>query len=259
MEHENRTLNLNNQIEPFPYQRYDQPLRMEDDAVVIPDLELPFYNVDFIEQLLDLADAWRIKQCIMAGDVVHLDKLSGWEPNWTTSNNAGLSTELDISRQELKRIEVQFDRIDYILGNHEGRYLRTMKTELSPKEILILLDIYNSKWRIAPYYFSYLDTVNGRFQIEHPKNAGKFSASKLASKYLCHVLMAHSHQFNYTFDPSGNFFAIEMGCTVDEAYLAYCAQRHNTSPMHIVNAIIVRDGYPYPINEWTDWKVLARM
>jgi hypothetical protein len=232
---------------------------MEGNAIIIPDLELPFHNSAFIEQLMNLARIWKIKQCIMAGDVVHFDKLSGWEPNWTTSNVAGLSTELDTSRQELKRIERQFDRIDYVLGNHEGRYLRSMQTELSPKEILILLEINNPKWKIAPYYFSYLDTVGGRFQIEHPKNAGKFSASKLVSKYLCHVLMAHSHQFNYTFDPSGRFYAIEMGCVVDEAYLAYCAQRHNTSPMHIVNAIIVRNGYPWPIHAGVDWKALARL
>jgi hypothetical protein len=283
-------------IHESTYPVYNNPLTLEGDALVLPDLEMPFHSADFVNRCLDLADKWNIKQAILAGDVLHFDSLSGWEPAWTNDNPGGLtadaesalmqfaktlpakrqgemmgligdigqkseqdgvSTELSVARRELKRLAEQFDRIDFVLGNHCGRLLRAMGTAMNPKELLRLLET-DDKWRIAEYYFSYLDTVNGRFQIEHPKNAGKFSASKLSSKYLCHIIMAHSHQLNFTFDPSGKYYAVEAGCCVDENRLPYCSQRHNISPSHILGAVIIKDGYPYLLHKGTNWDHLSK-
>lgn len=275
------------------YPIYDKPLVMTGDALILPDMEIPFHHAEFINRCLELADRWGVKQAILAGDVLHFDSLSGWEPAWTNTKTGGLtasaeaelmefaktlspkkqgelmtklgdigqrteedgaSTELDIASRELKKLATQFEHIDFVIGNHEGRLLRALNTALDPKILLKNLELSGDpKWRIAPFYFSYLDTAQGRYQIEHPKNAGKFSASKLVSKYLTHVIMCHSHQLNYTFDPSGQYYAIEMGCTVDETRLPYVAQRHNTSPMHALGAVIVRDGIPWLLHAKTDW------
>ena len=287
----------NQYIQSSPYPVYDDPLVMEGDALVIPDLEMPFHNADFVNRVLELADAWKIRQCILAGDVLHFDSLSGWEPAWKSPNPGGLtadaeselmavaeklpakyqselfekiaelgrkdeqdgvSTELGVARKELKRLEKQFDKIDFVLGNHCGRLLRAMQTAVDPAELSRLLEL-GGKWRIAPYYFQYLDTVNGRFLITHPKNSGKFSASKLCSKYQSHVLMAHSHQLNFTFDPSGKFFAVEMGCAVDENRLPYASQRQNISPAHSLGAVIVRNGFPYLLFPGVWWDGLKKI
>ena len=289
-------LSMSQIITESPYPRYDEPLIMEGDALILPDIELPFHHAEFLNRCLKLAEAWNIKQVILAGDVLHFDSLSGWEPNWTAPNTGGLtaeaevklsqfartlpakkqgeffgiigdlgqrneqdgaSTELAIARRELRRLAEQFDKVDMILGNHCGRLLRSLQTALDPGELLRLLEA-GDKWRIAPYYFEYLDTIQGRYQIEHPKNSAKFSASKLASKYLCHILQAHGHQLNFTFDPSGKYYAIEMGCCVDEMRLCYVAQRHNTSPTHILGAVIVKKGYPYLLHQYTNWEHLKK-
>jgi hypothetical protein len=76
-------------LEDSPYPRYDQPLTMEGNALIIPDLELPFHNAEFVNRVLDLAQAWGIEQCIMAGDMLHFDSLSGWQPNWQKANGHG--------------------------------------------------------------------------------------------------------------------------------------------------------------------------
>jgi hypothetical protein len=284
-------------IKPSPYPVYNEPLVMQGDALILPDLEIPFHNSEFVNRVLGLAEAWGIRQCILAGDVLHFDSLSGWEPNWTKTKKGGItakaegelmeeidklpekyrrplaekiidigerteedgvSTELDIASRELKKLSELFDKIDFVLGNHCGRLLRAMQTAINPKLILKMLEA-GDKWRIAEYYFSKLETVNGTFIIEHPKNSGKFSASRLCSKYMAHVLMGHSHQLNYTFDPSGKFYAVEMGCCVDEQRLPYASQRHNTSPMHVLGAVIVLDGYPYLLHEGTDWERMRRI
>lgn len=284
-------------VKPSPYPVYDSPLVMEGDAVILPDIEFPFHAAEFLNRVLELSGKWNIRQAILAGDVLHFDSLSGWEPNWTAEPKGGLtaeaeaelmqfakslpakrqgelmgligdigqreerdgaSTELDIARRELRRIAERFDKVDFVLGNHCGRLLRALQTTLNPHELLRLLEL-GDKWRIAEYYFSYLDTCNGRYQIEHPKNSTKFSASRLASKHLCHILQAHSHQLNFTFDPSGKYYAIEMGCCVDESRLPYVSQRHNTAPAHVLGAVIVRDGFPYLLFPGVDWKRLENL
>lgn len=287
-------------VQESTYPVYDEPLRMEGDALIISDIEFPFHHADFINRCLDLAQKWKIDQAILAGDVLHFDGLSGWEPNWTKEKQAGLddagekklvdfamslpkkyqgdaldlavslgrqeeqdgiSTELKIARQGLSAFESIFKRIDFIIGNHEGRLLRTMQTVLSPNDLMRLLGINegNPIWRIAPYYYSILISGGEKFSIEHPKNSRKYSASQLCSKYLSHIIMGHSHQFNVTFDVSGHFYALEIGHGVDETRLPYASQRHNPSPAHILGACIVRDGIPWPLHKLTDFNTLAKI
>ena len=194
-----------------PYPKYDQPLEMEGDALVIPDLEAPFHNADFVNRCLDLSQAWGIDQCILAGDFLHFDSLSGWEPNWQQPNGHGgldekqeavfvefakslgsrqqarafalleqigrkeedgdpnLSEEMRVVRKVTGALSQCFKKVDFVLGNHEGRMLRTLKTPLFPTEITRLIDAQD--WRIGPYYFSYLTSAGERFRIDHPKSA----------------------------------------------------------------------------------------
>ena len=67
-----------------------------------------------------------------------------------------------------KELEGIHSRTDFDLGNHEGRLLRALGTALNPDELLRLTDQNNPKFRIAPYYFSYLETERGRYLIEGP-------------------------------------------------------------------------------------------
>lgn len=286
-------------IKDSPYPIYNKPLEMSGDAVVMSDIEFPFHHSDFVNRVLELANAWGIKKAILAGDVLHFDSLSGWEPNWIEGDDGGIlaeaierlqdvassfrmkervalleaisgigekpvddgvSTELAVARDALRRLSQEFTEIDFVIGNHEGRLLRALECAISPKELLRLLDLQNDKrWRIAPYYFSFLYSGDQKYIIEHPKNSGKFSAHKLASKHQAHILMGHNHQFSDSFDVSGKFRAIEIGHCVDELRLPYAAQRHNTSPSHIMGACIVRNGYAWPLHKFTDWQTMKKL
>ena len=284
-------------ISDSPYPKYDTPLTMEGDALVLPDIEFPFHNANFLNRCLELAKLWDIRQCIVAGDVMHFDSLSGWEPNWTAPNTGGLtesaeaalmefaeslpskrqgemmellgdigqreeqdgvSTEMGVARRELRKLADQFDKIDFVIGNHEGRLLRAMQTTLDPEELKRLLEL-GDKWRIAPYYFSYLISGGEKYCIDHPKSASPSTAAVLAAKFGCHVLMGHSHHFSITTDVSGKFFAAEIGCCVDEDRLPYAAQRHTRTAAHSLGAAIVQRGHPTILTKFTDWdKLLDR-
>ena len=61
---------------------YDQPLSSQGDAVIMTDVEAPYHHADFINRVLDLADAWGIKNLHLGGDLLHYDNLSAWGAEW---------------------------------------------------------------------------------------------------------------------------------------------------------------------------------
>ena len=247
-----------------PHTRYLDPLVMEGDAVVYPDLEMPFHNADFVNRVLDLGSAWGIDKAILAGDMLHMDTLSGWQPNWTSEGDddttPNFSREMREAQGAVSVFDEAYDDIHCIMGNHEGRLLRQMQTPLFPSEILKQLGRdKRPKWRVLPFYQSNLLSGGQLWRITHPRFSSKFSARKLCSKFICHVAMAHSHHWAMTMDASANFFAVEMGCCVDEARLPYASQRDSAQDQHVLGALIVRDGKPYLLSPYTDWKRMANL
>lgn len=282
-----------------PYPRYDEPPTLEGDALILPDLEIPFHHAEFANRVLDMAEAWGIRQVISAGDLLHFDSLSGWEPNWAVKPNGGLSEkdeqrlmdaamklpknhqgrfmeliadiggqvedgggfsgEMHHARHVLKCLDDLFDSFVWVLGNHEGRLLRAINSPVQPSELLNLMKLGEGKWQIAPYYFCLLHTSKGTFRITHPKSAANGAARGLAGQYLQHIIMGHSHKAFFDWDVSGRFYAIQCGHMVDEMRLAYAAQRDAKRDSHKLGAVIVRDGYPYFLHEGIDWERMKRL
>ena len=280
------------------YPVYDKPLEMDGDALILPDLEIPFHHAEFINQVLDLAQVWGIEQCILAGDAVHFDCFSGWEPNWTNPLQGGISvsaeeklksvamdlpakyqdrvmeaivdiggideapgitSEMKAIRKTIKVLADIFKLIQVILGNHEGRMLRTINGPMIPGEIFKWLELDQPCWEIAPYYYSILHTPKDDFRISHPKSASKNAHIKGADKYDCNFAMCHSHKWAFNTSTNGKHWAIQMGCCVDERRLPYASQRDNSADVHKLGALIIRNGYPYLLSEETDWEAMKRM
>ena len=285
-------------IPESPYPKYDEPPVVEGDALILPDCEIPFHHAEFMNRCIDLADAWGIRQMIAAGDLLHFDSLSGWQPNWAVKPNGGLSEkdervlmdlamtlpknhqaklmekiveigganeehgfsgEMHHARKVLKALDDCFDSFTWVLGNHEGRLLRAIESPVEPSELLNLMKLDDGKWKIAPFYYCLLETEAGTFRITHPKSAASSAARGLASQYLQHIIMGHSHKMFFDWDNSGKFYAIQMGHTVDEARLAYCAQRDAKRDCHKLGACIIMDGYPYLLHEKTDWERMKNL
>jgi hypothetical protein len=287
-------------VKESPFPKYNKPLVMEGDAVVLPDIEFPFHNAEFLNKVLELASEWNIHKCIVAGDVMHFSSLSSFDGNWVAIQDDGisdevertlmdfamrlpsskqqelidlvmelnvvsddgepnLSAELKTIRREILNLSNCFDEIHFVLGNHDSRFLRALQSPIFPEELLRLVEAPLEKWKVAPYYYSRLVSGGEVFQIEHPTTAAKYAAVKIASIHQCHVLMAHSHHWSMEKDPSGRFWAIQMGCVVDEDRLPYAAQRHSGKEAHMPGAVIVRDGYPFLLGEETPFDLFASL
>ena len=271
---------------------WESPLESEGDAVILSDIEAPFQNSDFINRVLDLADAWNITTAHLAGDLIHNDNLSAWGSEWTEQDEGlkdtllnlvqmidakhrengvklleekGLLTDTSYSGEmkEARKIFKAFDQFENVyvaLGNHDDRYLRALDQAMSPNELLFQLDKHNdSRWKIAPYYYTLLRTSKGTYRITHPRGAGAKTAIDLAIQYHQHVVMGHSHRYSITLDPSSDYWAIQTGCCVDERRLAYVMQRDAKRDAHINGATIIRDGYPFVLNTYSPWDLLRRM
>lgn len=79
-------------VSQSPFARYDSPPQMESDRVVVlPDLQAPFQNSDFLNRVLDLCDVWNIKHSILAGDVLENATLTHFDPAWLPEENIDTS------------------------------------------------------------------------------------------------------------------------------------------------------------------------
>ena len=284
-------------IPESPYVRYDEPPTIEGDALVLPDVEIPFHHADFMNRVIDLASAWGIKQVICAGDLLHMDSISGWEPNWSPEHKTQLteedearllsialtlpknkqqaiidiignsddvdgkdfSAEMGHARRVLTALDQCFDKFVWVLGNHEGRVLRAINSPVNPSELLNLMRLDKGRWTIAPFYYAILKSGGQEFRVTHPKSAADNAARMLASQFHQHILMGHSHKMMSDWDPSGKYMAIQMGHCVDENRLAYAAQRDARRNSHKLGAVIVLNGLPYLLHEHIDWERMKKL
>jgi hypothetical protein len=272
---------------------WNEPLKSEGDAVILTDVEAPFQHSEFINRVLDLADAWGVQTLHLGGDLLHYDSLSAWGSEWTQesenlvdlfmvivekyvankkksevidalqeygmTSTGGLSGELKESRSVFRSFN-SFKEVCVELGNHDDRYLRALDQALSPKELLHQIDKdKDERWKIAPYYYGFIETEKGTFRITHPRGAGAKTAIDLAIQFHQHVIMGHSHRWAVNRDPSGDYWAIQQGCCVDENRLAYVKQRDAKREAHVLGATIIRGGYPFVLSPESPWDLLRRM
>lgn len=283
---------LTSKVPPSSFPIWKDPLKSQGDAVILTDIEAPFQHSDFINRVLDVADSWGITTLHLAGDLLHYDNLSSWGSEWTQEkerqaetlwdfvnslsgkrreegikvleesglmNEGGLSGELKEARRVFRALD-SFKEVYVALGNHDDRYLRALESALSPYELLHQLDRHNDeRWKIAPYYYSLIETEKGTFRAEHPRGAGKNAAIDLAVQFHSHVIMGHSHRWSVNRDPSGKYWAIQAGHCVDESRLAYIMQRSAKRDAHVLGATILRDGFPFVFCPESPWTLLKRM
>jgi len=285
-----------NPISISPAREWNDHLTLEGDALILPDFETPYHHAEFVNRVIDLAMSWGIGQLILAGDFVHFNNFSHWgedfqpakisgpaedalskiisllpedkradaiaalEAAHLTTDQGGISAEMESVRTTVKELEGAFPHIKYIMGNHENRKLRAQEYGESPDELLRFFGADLTKWTASPYYWCNLRTENKYlYRIEHPKGAARNTAQAIAIQTQEHTIMGHSHRWAMNRDPSGRLYAIQAGHVVDEMRLAYCQQRTAIRDAHCLGAVIVRDGYPFLLELSSPWGRLKRM
>lgn len=279
------------------YARFDTPLKITGDALIMSDLHIPYHHAEFTNHVLDLAATWGIENLILAGDAMDWQSVSAWgaefrqnaksapasgqildllqqenipakhkekfiamlEQSGILQPDSTVSGELATFRTVLRIIKNQFQRTYYVMGNHEDRPLRKLEGVLSSDDLLSFALGPDHGIFTNAYYFCELYSGGQKFLVEHPRGAGANEAEGLAAKFGCHVIMGHSHAWRVTRDISGRYWAIQCGTCADEMRMAYASARHSRRAAHGLGAVIVRDGYPHVLSEFTPWDAMKRM
>lgn len=232
---------------------------LEGDALIISDVHIPRHDATFAQRVLDLAAAWGLENCVVAGDLLDGNGASPWAPELPTPTT---QDEIDGAGSFLGRLCEQFLRVWCLTGNHDAWLLKKALQMLGLKADLLykFLDADGRvTWR--PYHWG--DVISGgqRWRIEHPKNASVSPGSvggDLASKFLCNVVVAHGHTVGYRRDRSGRFTIIDSGGLFHLDKLPYVSLEHSRRPAMNQGAVIIHRGIGYlldPLN--IDWEAMA--
>lgn len=281
-----------------PMPRYDKPLTIEGDALILNDLEVPFHEAEFVNRCLDLSHAWGITNLVLGGDIMHFETLSAWGAAWQEekpavdtmseetekewrmaieqlppehqavmlekltrmiANRDCANDEIKAGAKALKTLAQIFKQVGYVLGNHDDRFLRKLQAPMTPQKLLNFLGLTEPCWNIAPYFYGVLTSGGERWRIEHQRSAAPNAAIRLADKNETNTIIAHNHVQSLQWSTSGRYYAISSGCACDESRMFYAAARSSQRPAHALGAVIIRDGYPYVLHPRVDWARLARM
>lgn len=265
------------------FQRWDDHITVTGDVLVLSDVETPYHNSQFVTDCVKLASYYGITQLILAGDFVHFANFSHWGADFQKARMTGkqsdvlvnlvqkldpklrddayselekvgiisgdetISEELAGIRKTVKELSI-FQNITYIMGNHEKRKLLKQEFGESADELLRFIGA-GENWKATPYYWCKVVSGNKTWRIEHPVGAGPNTARDLAVQYHCHIAMGHSHRWSLQRDPSGDFYALQMGHCVDERKLAYVMRRSAKRDAHALGALIIRNGFPLLLSD----------
>jgi len=228
------------QVPASPMRKYNKPLVVEGDALVLADIHAPFHDAAWINRVSALALRMGIERCIIAGDLADFSAFSVF------GREVDADVELDVLSRVMDTLSANFE-VWYFAGNHDVRPVRRLRDAGLNVKWIMQMFVPSQRCHISDYFWCDLVSGGRKFRIEHPKNtsinAGVVPA-KLAAKYRCSVIGAHGHVWGMSRDVSGRDWAIDSGVCCDPDRVAYVSQRHNTRPALYRGAVIVTDGIP---------------
>lgn len=275
------------------YRVWNDPPHIEGDVLILPDMHIPYHNAEFIEKCIRAAVSMGISTVLFPGDVLEAAAFSAWPEPFSEERPKVISSELeskimaiadkaspsiraeimdelaqahreqgDISeewieaRKVIRTIDQCFDRVVFCVGNHEDRIIRLLDKSITVEGLGAIMGA-TDKWAMTPFYYMTLTSGGIEWRISHPKNSAKGSAKRLAPKYQSNIVQLHGHHFAIQTDPSGKYLAVEPGACVDIDRLPYEKLRDTPGDMHVLGALIIKDGKPILLNEWTSWQLLT--
>lgn len=254
------------QVPVSPRPKFDSPPRIDGAVLILPDVEIPFHNAEFVNHCIEFAALAGIRQCIWAGDVVRLESLSPFIASEKDTND-----ELEEVGTILPALLGPFERILWVWGNHDARLGRQLDRELDSALVARLfvrgesaLEFYR-KVEISDYYFC---EVGDEWLIEHPKATSVIAARAatwLAERENKNVAMGHNHLCGIAPTRDGRHVGIDIGACTDFSRTRYYQLRHSVRPKMGNGALVLypRDDHYYYIHftkdtDWEGMKWLAR-
>jgi hypothetical protein len=225
---------------PFP--ALPSPVTIEGDCLVLADLHSPFHDAHWVNRVTDLALKWGVCKAGVCGDAVDFSAFS----HFGRQHYLEAEMELDAVKQVLDSLANGFDEVVYAPGNHEMRFARWVAYALDAQA---LIQHWVNNEKVTTTRFHWFRVVSGGevYQVEHPRNTSTHASvipAKLCAKFGCHVIAGHGHTWGMTRDDSGRYWAIDSGICADPRRLEFGQIEHNTRPVQMQGAVIIKGGVP---------------
>jgi hypothetical protein len=262
--------------------------QVQGSAVIVTDIHAPWHDPAVLRKVCEAGALLGVRQLIIGGDLFHADTISKYIG---VAKSIPIVEELHQCRKVLDALELFFDRIVVIPGNHDQRFERMLalcKDSSGGRKALdllaALLDVdkddtealsesYLSRFLCSPrielYPLPQL-VLNGAWLIQHPGTCSRTAAATergMIAKHRMSVVQGHNHLFGVTFDASGQDIAFNCGHASNETKFRYMREKPGTFPAMVkgFGVVLVDDahptGYLVPLavhDKWFDLGALAQ-
>jgi len=260
---ERRGIYLSEAVPKSMSRRYDKPPIIRESCLIIFDTQIPYQDADFLNNLLELASAWGIKQGISGGDLLNMTAFSMFKER---PEDKIWRRERDVAIEVLRALHSHVPKFLMVLGNHEAFLIKTLAEQIGHDDILALLGKPQG-FVATDYYYCFVKLGGSIWRITHPRNVSVISARVpyfLASKFGANIISGHGHLAGSVKSIGGDFEAIDAGVTCDPQRLDYVGLRDSTRPAQNQGAVILRMGkdnkpHSYILTPNIDWEAYKGM
>lgn len=226
------------------------------DWMVVGDVHAPCTDYDMAQLIPAISEKY-LPECqglIIAGDLINADAWSKYAsvialPSW--------QEEIAAARHLLKIWFETFDKIVWLMGNHEIRKLVHDGGQTTVQELKDAI-LQSDKLDVTVLDRCFVDADNGKWLICHGGNYRQMqlsAASEYAQKYRAHVISHHEHHLAMGQSKYKWQTVVNNGGLFDPDKLAYVKLKTTTSPNMARGFSMLRGGYCYLFGEdhFTDW------
>lgn len=224
------------------------PVIASDNVLVIADVHAPYHDAAWMRVVVAEAQGAGVRDCIVAGDLIDFQALSGFAPAVIAAEDAPtvLDGEIAAAGEIVEALLVAFDSVTVLLGNHELRLARRLGN-LTVRFFERLIGAGENRSRVSEYHWCRIeDTAGGVWRVTHPRNASLMPvrvAARLTEKHETNVIAAHGHDWGEATGASGRY-AAACGMCGDPARIDYATLEDSTRPLMQQGAWLLVDRQP---------------
>ena len=224
--------------------------------LIISDLHYPYAHKDSLDFLKAVKSWLKPDRVVNIGDEVDYHAISFHDKDPDLDN---ATQELLRAREDIKKLEKVFPKMDLLHSNHGSLVFRKRKFYGLPdyiiKDYADILDVNKKKWKWHDKIL--LTDKFGSYYFVHNMNKDPMKSSMSIGTNL---IQGHFHtdfQIKYWSSPEALRFGMTVGCLIDKDSLAFAYSRVNIR-RPILGCAVIEDGIPQLIpmvlekgNRWT--------
>lgn len=210
--------------------------------LLISDMHIPYHHKDTLDFLSDLNKEYKPSRIICMGDELDKHSLSFHDSD---PELASAGDELKAALPVIAQLQKLFPRMDLLESNHGSLIYRRAKHHGIPRQYL---KTYNEVLGVSDKWRWHFDlTVKLPTGVDcyfhHGKTANVLRLSQQMGMSACQGHYHNDFSVKYWANPNNLYWALQVGCLIDDKSLAFTYNNVNVQRPIIGTAVIV-EGMP---------------